>query len=259
MISQEQDYTRHDDSPMANSPAGSRVTANLSVTKLSLNIIGGSAAGKPGLFLTGSLAIVGRDEECDLVLEGETVSRHHCEIRREGVAYFLKDVSRNGTFVNNERILQRQLNHGDQIRIGGNLLLVKLSSGTSTRSVTKKMTEPSAPPPPIIRLKPHIVVKGFEEGVTQSFGEDQIIVGRREGNQIVLDADNISRNHAAIERRDAKYYIRDLGSANGTRVNETRVEEAELQHGDSLRIGDFILQVQLLDEDCILSYKKKAK
>lgn len=259
MISQEQDYTRHDDTPMARSSANSRVTASLPVSKLSLNFIGGSEVGKPGFSLTGSVAIIGRDGDCDLVIEGDTISRHHCEIRRQGVAYILKDVSRNGTFLNGERIQQRQLNHGDQIRIGGNLLLVKLSSGTSTRSVTKKMTEPTAPPPPIVRLKPHIVVKGFEEGVTQMFGEDQIIVGRREGNQITLEADNISRNHASIERRDGKYYVRDLGSANGTRVNETRVDEVELRNGDQLRIGDFILQVQLLDEDCILSYKKKAK
>ncbi|MGH9802859.1 MAG: FHA domain-containing protein, partial [Blastocatellia bacterium] len=74
-----------------------------------------------------------------------------------------------------------------------------------------------------------------------------------------LDGDNISRNHVAIERREGKYFVSDIGSANGTYLNEEQIETAELSDGDRLRIGNYTLTVGLLDQDCVLNFKRPTK
>jgi pSer/pThr/pTyr-binding forkhead associated (FHA) protein len=114
--------------------------------------------------------------------------------------------------------------------------------------------------PPVIALNPHIVVKGLEDGVTQPFSEDRITIGRRTDNQVILDGDNISRNHVAIERRQGKYFVCDLGSANGTYLNEERIDDSvELTEGDRLRIGNYTLAVSFHEQDCVLNFKKPTK
>jgi pSer/pThr/pTyr-binding forkhead associated (FHA) protein len=170
----------------------------------------------------------------------------------------LQDFSRNGTFANGQRVQKVKLKDGDHIRIGQNILLVHLTSSVGTGLLDSRKTTPNWLPP-VIELSPHIVVKGLEEGVTQPFTQDRITIGRRTDNQVILEGDNISRNHVAIERREGKYFVADLGSANGTHLNEEQVELAELGDGDRLRIGNFTLTVSLRDQDCVLNFKRPTK
>lgn len=71
--------------------------------------------------LTDSRYIMGRHPDCDIVIEVGAVSRNHCQVVRDGNAYFLEDMgSRNGTFLNDEPNKiegRRQLRHGDQVRV----------------------------------------------------------------------------------------------------------------------------------------------
>lgn len=261
MIGQEREFICQLEPAVSIPPGRGRSTTSSPSSKLILAFVGGLCAGRTGLFLTKHHTSIGRGENCDIVLDGETVSRLHCEIVRFGSAYVLHDFSRNGTFVNSQRVKQSQLQDGDQIRIGHNILLVQLSSSVETGSLKSRETTPHKLPP-VIELNPHIVVKGLEEGVTQPFSEERITIGRRTDNQVVLEADNISRNHVAIERRDGKYFVSDLDSANGTYLNEERIalsDPTELNDGDRLRIGNFTLAVSFRDQDCVLSFKKPTK
>jgi hypothetical protein len=63
--------------------------------------------------------IIGRDEQCDLVIDDRQVSRHHARIRREGEQYALEDLdSKNGTFVNGQELDgPRYLQDGDEVQI----------------------------------------------------------------------------------------------------------------------------------------------
>ncbi len=183
------------------------------------------------------------------------VSRRHCSITKWGTAHFLLDSSRNGTFVNGQRITQVQLHDGDQIRVGKNLLMVNLPSATGTSMLESKATTPQLATP-FIGIRPRIIVKGLEDGVTQPFNDDRITMGRRTDNHLVLDGDNISRQHVAVERREEQYLICDLGSANGTYLNDQRIDSAPLKDGDRVRIGSFSLVVSLREQDCILNFKK---
>lgn len=258
MIGQEHDYTRQLESAVSITLGRGRSTTSSPASKLCLSFVGGLCAGRTDLFLTKHHTSLGRGENCDVVLDGETVSRLHCEIVRLGAVYVLHDFSRNGTFINSQRVQQAQLQDGDQIRIGHNIVFVHLTSSIGTKGLRSRETTPHHLPP-VIELNPHIVIKGLEEGVTQPFSEERITIGRRTDNQVVLDGDNISRNHVAIERRSGKYYVCDLDSANGTHLNEDRVNLAELCDGDRLRIGNFTLTVNLRDQDCVLNFKRPTK
>ena len=258
MIGQEYDFTRPHESALAIAFGKGRHTKSAPAGKLSLSFADGLCAGRTGLYLTKQVTLIGRDEAADIMLEGETVSRHHCEITRWGAIYVLRDNSRNGTFVNGHRVRQVQLHDGDQLRVGQNILLVHLTSGVNTSLLAKRATAADHLPP-ILEFAPHIVIKGLEDGVTQTFDEERITLGRRPGNQVTLEADNISRQHAAIERREGQYYICDLGSANGTFLNDQRTDIAALNDGDRVRIGNFTLQIGLREQDCVLTFKQLTR
>ena len=237
----------------------SRPTLSNPANQLCLNFVGGLCAGRTALRLEKAELSFGRGDECDIVLDGDTVSRVHCRILRLGSTFLLEDSSRNGTFVNDKRIQQTQLHDRDQIRVGQNLIVVDIATLTGTQALNGKVTARDLLPY-LLELRAHIVVKGLEVGVTQPFSEERITIGRRAENQLILDGDNISRQHVSIERRGEGYFVRDLGSANGTYLNDQRLVapalEAQLRDNDRLRVGDFQLTVRLRGQDCILNFKK---
>lgn len=71
---------------------------------------------------------------------------------------------------------------------------------------------------------------------------DQLEVGRGAGNGIVLESDSVSRRHAAILQRGGRWWVCDLGSANGTYVNHQPVHEHPLLKGDLIKIADTIFK-----------------
>lgn len=71
------------------------------------------------LQLDRELVYMGRSREADLCLKDPGVSRQHCQIKKKKNLYFLTDLnSRNGTYLNNRRILQAWLVDRDEIIIG---------------------------------------------------------------------------------------------------------------------------------------------
>ena len=65
----------------------------------------------------------------------------------------------------------------------------------------------------------------------------KLSIGRHSENDIVLKDMGVSRYHATVEGRGQKLLVFDAGSKNGTFVNGTKIESAELHHGDIVRIG----------------------
>jgi ABC transport system ATP-binding/permease protein len=256
VISRERDFSDQEDSEVAGSLVKGRSTNGLPAGKFSLSFAGGNCTGRTAYMVTQNKVSIGRGEECDIVLDGETVSRVHCQISHIGADFHLRDCSRNGTFLNGRRISVSVLSDSDQIRVGNNILLVHFSIGFNTNWTTGKVTTSYRVDPNLDTMKPQIIVKGLEEGVTQLFSENLLIIGRRSDNHIVLDADNISRQHVSIERRELGYFVCDLSSSNGTYLNDDRIDSAHLKNDDRLRIGNYLLTVSLIDQDCILNFKK---
>ncbi len=85
------------------------------------------------------------------------------------------------------------------------------------------------------------------EGVTLSSYKlegEHMFIGRLTGNDIQLDDPAISGQHARISIESSaylesikEYYIEDLGSTNGTRVNDEKTKRVLLKHGDTVQIG----------------------
>ena len=62
---------------------------------------------------------LGTSEECNLVLEGESISAKHASVRYEDERYLLRDLdSRDGTFVNGKEIASYELEENDVIGVG---------------------------------------------------------------------------------------------------------------------------------------------
>lgn len=82
-------------------------------------------------------------------------------------------------------------------------------------------------------------------------GDDEVTVGRQAGNDLVVDDQSMSRNHAMISATAEGHTVRDLDSRNGTWLNGIRIaEEPELlNHGDEVRLGRHALVLRYLTED----------
>ena len=73
--------------------------------------------------------------------------------------------------------------------------------------------------------------------------KDQFIIGRgAKTSDLPIRDGNISRKHAAVIRRGADYYIKDLGSTNGIDFNGERIEARKIEDGDVYSICDYQLK-----------------
>ena len=72
---------------------------------------------------------------------------------------------------------------------------------------------------------------------------DGLVVGRAENGALVLRDPRVSRRHARIVADGASWAIEDLGSANGTWIDGTRVARARLAAGQIVTLGDTLLRV----------------
>lgn len=85
---------------------------------------------------------IGRSADADLVILDDKASRIHCGIRRWDGDFFIKDLkSRNGTYVNGERIEMVKLNHSDRIRVGSVLFSFEMREGKSGQTILQEVAD----------------------------------------------------------------------------------------------------------------------
>lgn len=82
-----------------------------------------------------------------------------------------------------------------------------------------------------------------DSGETSQFPitEDTVTIGRRKDNSLCLSHLSISGHHAAISRENGCLVIEDLGSTNGTLVNDTPISRHVLTHHDLITLGMYEL------------------
>jgi hypothetical protein len=106
----------------------------------------------------------------------------------------------------------------------------------SQPGVSAPTTPPSKPGAELV------VINGGSPGASFPLAKDRVIIGRMGESDVVLDDPGASRRHAEVRRRDGEFVITDLGSTNGTMVNEARIGERTLEEGDRITIGRTILE-----------------
>lgn len=100
---------------------------------------------------------------------------------------------------------------------------------------------------------PKLILKerGSDAEKTFDFKHEDITIGRSETSSIAINSTGVSRSHARIYPDAKDFYIKDLGSGNGTKLNGIRLPKNEkyiLKHNDVITIDNFDLRFQLIDE-----------
>jgi signal transduction histidine kinase len=86
-----------------------------------------------------------------------------------------------------------------------------------------------------------LLTQGPESGQEFVLGDRPLTIGRQPGVEIVLDAPEVSRQHARVSRAQGRSFVEDLGSSNGTYLNRLRVRgQVELRDQDELQVGPFV-------------------
>jgi len=82
-----------------------------------------------------------------------------------------------------------------------------------------------------------------ERGKRIDLGAGRVRVGRHPDNELVLEGHGISRHHVRLEKRDSAWVVMDVGSTNGTLLNDGEIDGVrELRTGDRIKVGSVILK-----------------
>lgn len=216
--------------------------------------------------------IVGRQPNASgLLLEDSEVSRTHARVFISDAGELrVADSSSNGTFLNGQRIGEESVVHGgDSIRFGLNpectfeveeivpqvIPMQAAAAAGGGKDVTRRnmtMVMPAAPK--MARDHMQTIMMKADEAmsaprcrlqlvVDQHTSRDVAIEGRLElgseegPGKLAVQHASISHKHAAVEVKEGKASLRDLGSTNGTFVNGERIDERKLEDGDLIQLG----------------------
>jgi len=173
--------------------------------------------------------LIGRGADCDVVLEGTDLSRHHSEIACKGGKALLKDLgSTNGTFRNGARITaEEELATGDVIGLGSHLIVATLGPEQGGKPEVSLDWGKDAVPggkkaagPPPARL---VVRTPDGRSLEFTIDKDEVTVGRTIENDFRIDDTTVSRHHARLRREGKGFVVEDLGSSNGTSVGGKKI------------------------------------
>lgn len=193
---------------------------------------------------------VGSDVEADVRLSAEGIAPAHCVIQIDG------DLAKLGIpdAANVVVINGRQAADGAMFKVGDLLLFARVGARVVAGEKVAPPAPPMAPLPMMgdddghtrVRMAlPRFMLRGVS-GVT--FGKTlplygSMVIGRQADCEISIPSDEISRRHARLEVTPNGVRVEDLGSSNGTYVNDKRVENAVLKVGDELRLDTLRFQV----------------
>ena len=176
--------------------------------------------------------VIGRAQDCDLVVPEAPVSAHHCRLTHLADGFTLEDLgSTNGTFVNGARIAPREpvhVPHGARVTLGGQV----------------PMPWPVAPAGPAEANAPRTPVTPGSPR--------QITIGRSPDSTVQIDLPIVSWNHAVITEENGQFVLVDNNSRNGTAVGELshRIQRTVLKPTDQIFLGSYkISAAQLLSLD----------
>ncbi len=185
---------------------------------------------------------IGRASTNDICLPDASISRTHVTIVRTGDRYLATDQSTNGTYVNDERISSRELKPNDLIRLG----VWTIHFGTTEIPEEAPTEIKDRDPTRILSFKPERNEIVFERAVLEISGPPRklfpvtksiIGIGKSKSNDIVLTDDFVSNFHCKIENRKGTFYLKDLGSTNGTLLNGQKIIETTLPYDSAIEVG----------------------
>ncbi len=212
--------------------------------------------------LTGESIKIGREPGNEIIVENLLVSGYHARIDSAGKDYVLTDLqSKNGTFLNGEKVTSTKLKNGDQILIGKHTLIftlhpdeieddLKLTEETMFLEVAQGGSEASAPDPQSSAFASTAVsaersaVLTFVTGGSEEYELTKKLVklGKGEEADIRLGGLFTPKVAATISRRPTGYHLSPTGRAK-VKVNNMQIQSSHrLKEFDTIEIGPARLQ-----------------
>ncbi len=224
-------------------------------------------------------ATIGRDPASNIPIDEPVVSWHHARLEQVASGYQIVDLgSTNGLTIHDAQVAHTLLADGDMLWIAEDVSMTYKITPLAPEAAVAEAPTPgeAAPPPPVVEM-PAEVMEAVEVEAAPLYAtmigmetprsglhkidlrqRRELTIGRSPDNDLQLDYRTISRHHARIRRVGSgeEYVIEDLGSSNGTQVNDEFIEPGKLyplHPGSTLRIGPIKLifapeSMQLVDE-----------
>jgi pSer/pThr/pTyr-binding forkhead associated (FHA) protein len=192
--------------------------------------------------LNEDVVMIGRGQKNDIVIHDNEVSREHCRLVRVVDDYELEDLnSSNGTFVNGQRVVRNWLlQHGYLVELGDSITLeYERPESESKREETETQEAVSAPPAEAVAHHHALMMTvGPDTGRIYTLINNTTSLGRDLSNDIIIQDPEVSRYHLRIRRTNWGHEVDDLGSTNGTQVNEVPLTgTTQLQEDDVIKLG----------------------
>ncbi len=204
--------------------------------------------------------VLGRGAGCDVRLPDPSVSQRHATLRAQGADFLLVDeASTNGTFVGGVRIAPRTsriVRSGDVARLGRVAIELRIDQNAITRDVAAATRDlalalvasalDAAGADPTLRVS---VVEGADQGADLPLSQEgrPYVTGRGAECDLPLADADASREHAAVVRRGALVFVRDLRAKNGTWLADQRLppgQEVPWRATQMVRVGRTVLALR---------------
>jgi len=190
-------------------------------------------------WVTEKLYCIGSANDNQLVIDDASVDSLHAKIFAEDEKYVLKDNnSTNGCFINGQRITQKEILPGDILRFGNIEMIVldprKLHEDDPLQGAPWRLVSDSSWLPGKTFIIPP---------------ERAVVIGRTEKCDITIPGTHLSRRHTELRIQGSHLLVKDLGSSNGTFLNDKQITEASAQNGDRLRLDVYTFRLVSPDVD----------
>jgi pSer/pThr/pTyr-binding forkhead associated (FHA) protein len=196
------------------------------------------------LLKPGDVVSLGRGESNSIVINSPKVSRNHARVEWSDDRFVVRDLnSSNGTFVNGQRVetMPWSLEDGDEVTLERFLMtftVVPIAKVVQDRFSMRTIAGMGKADVQRPRL---VITEGPDAGQEFPITGESLSIGRASQNaswDVRLNDRTVSRPHARIEKKSGAYVLVDLGSANGTTLNELFViEPVILNEGDVIGLG----------------------
>ncbi|MFL5350091.1 MAG: sigma 54-interacting transcriptional regulator [Hyalangium sp.] len=190
--------------------------------------------------LDGPRVVLGRGEDCDVVIPDPQVSQHQVALLREGERWRVEDLSGQGTRVAGQVLQRGKLEDGADLQLGPWIALFRLR-GTAGPEGSARGASTDVKPLEAVEEHPQRAQLRVKRGSTEQLyplTAARFTVGKGPDNAVVIADRFISTRHLEVTRCELGFHVRDLNSTNGTFLDGVRVLAVELPLNHTLRVGE---------------------
>ncbi len=206
---------------------------------------------------------IGRIDDNDIIIKSQAVSGHHAIIESDGEAFFIADnQSSNGSFVNNQLVIYRRLDHKDVITIGNKSMIFAYLDDESQPNASD---EDEGLKTIAIDTSKHrsLLAKGVSDIVSQEKkkkivgvltyveggkGEFELTakitkIGKSPSSDIVIRGFMVGKTAAIVAKKENGYYLSHVKGRSKPKIySQTITSEVLLKEYDLIEIGSSKLQ-----------------